>query len=1001
MMNSKQDSGRKTLLTSASLLAAVAAAFTGAPAQAQEVDDGEAIIVTGSRIPQANLITTSPITQVTAEDITTQGVTRLEDLTNQLPQVFAAQGSNYSNGASGTAQVNLRGLGATRTLVLLNGRRMPYGSPNSSPADVNQIPGQMVERVEVLTGGASAVYGSDAVAGVVNFIMRDDFEGLRLDAQYGWYQHNNDFDGDGFLRQVIAARGATNPAQFQLPEENQDDGISKEVSAIFGASSVDGRGNITAYMTYRANDQVLQRDRDFSACALGAPSTAAVAGVPAGATHWTCGGSGTSFPGRFTDFSAFNFTIDQTTGNFIPFNNNLHQYNFGPLNYYQRPDERYALGAFAHYEINDRAEAYAEMMFNDYQSTSQIAPSGDFFNTTTINCGNPLLPANKSLIGCGPAQVAANTVVPFYVGRRNVEGGGRRDSLNYQSYRTVLGVRGPLTDTWDYDISGGYSRVTLARTYQNDFSVTRLTRALNVVDVAGTPTCQSVVDGTDPQCVPYNVFTPGGVTQAALNYVQIPLMQTGETIQQNVIATVTGDFGFGSPAAESNFEAAFGVEYRRDELNTTTDASFQSGDGAGQGGPTLGLSGVSDVFEVFGEARLPLVEGAAFADLISVDMAYRYSEYGSGITTNTYKIGADWAPTEDIRFRGSFARAVRAANVIELFSAQGAGLFDMSDDPCDLNDPGTDGVGIAAICQAAVPLPYQVTPAQAASGALDSPAGQYNGLFGGNPNLGPESADTTTIGLVFTPSFISNFTMSIDYFKIEVTDTVSTVGATNTINDCYLSGNLSACALIRRNPGSGQLWIGQGQVSDLNANIGGLTTSGIDINANYNFEIGQLGNLGFQLIATKLDELITDPGAVTGVLPYDCVGFWGNACGTPNPEWRHRFRITWETPVGLELNATWRHFGEVDKASAGFTTNGHLAVIGRLDSTFEAEDYLDLSGTYSLYENTRLRFGVNNVMDNDPPISDGVGAGAGNGNTFPQVYDSLGRWVFAGVTVDF
>ncbi len=250
-MNSKQGSGRKTLLTSASLVAAVAAALTGAPAQAQEADDEEAIVVTGSRIPQPNLVTTSPVTQVTAEDITTAGATRLEDMTNELPQIFAAQGSNVSNGASGTAQVNLRGLGANRTLVLLNGRRMVYGSPNSPAADLNQIPGAMVERVEVLTGGGSAVYGSDAISGVVNFIMRDDFEGFRLDAQYGYNQHNNDSD-DGFIREVIAARGATNPAQFQLPPDNVEDGYGKEVTLMFGASSADGRGNVTAYLGYRS-----------------------------------------------------------------------------------------------------------------------------------------------------------------------------------------------------------------------------------------------------------------------------------------------------------------------------------------------------------------------------------------------------------------------------------------------------------------------------------------------------------------------------------------------------------------------------------------------------------------------------------------------------------------------------------------------------------------------------------------------------------------------------
>jgi outer membrane receptor protein involved in Fe transport len=400
---------RKSLLSGVSIVAAAAAALTGTPAQAQ--DEEEAIVVTGSRIPQPNLVTTSPVTQVTSEDITTQGVTRIEDMTNQLPQVFAAQSSTVSNGATGTAQVNLRGLGAARTLVLIDGRRMGYGSPNSTPSDLNQIPGALVERVEVLTGGASAVYGSDAIAGVVNFIMRDDFEGFRIDAQYGFYQHSNDSD-DGYIRDELAYRASSNPAQFELPADDQLGGYGKEISLIFGASSADGRGNLTGYVGYRNNDAVLQRDYDYSACALANGSTAI--GVPprpynpAGTVlHWNCGGSGTSFPGMFTtDFTAANtFTIDQGTGNFVPFCNNLNQYNYGPLNYYQRPDERYTGGLFARYEINEHVEAYANFMFSDYRSVAQIAPSGDFFSTNTINCGNPLLTAgNAAAIGCSAAK---------------------------------------------------------------------------------------------------------------------------------------------------------------------------------------------------------------------------------------------------------------------------------------------------------------------------------------------------------------------------------------------------------------------------------------------------------------------------------------------------------------------------------------------------------------------------------------------------------------------
>ncbi len=1017
MSSKKPHHGRNSLLMGASVIAAATAAMAGAPALAQDAEEEEAIVVTGSRIPQPNLTGTSPVTQVTSEDITTQGVTRIEDLTNQLPQVFATQGSNYSNGASGTAEISLRGLGSKRSLVLVDGHRVGYGSPNNSAADLNQIPGAMVERVEILTGGASAVYGSDAVAGVVNFIMRDNFEGFRIDAQYGFYQHDNDSD-NGYLREVIAARGTTNPAEFQLPPDDVNDGFGKEISLIFGASSPDGRGNVTAYATYRSNDAVLQRDRDYSACVLGNASVAAVPGVPAGAAHWTCAGSATSFPGYFTSPTTGAFTISQTTGLFVPFVAANNQYNFGPLNFYQRPDERYTMGAFAHYQINEHAEAYAQAMFMEYTSNAQIAPSGAFFgNTNTINCDNPLLPANTAavnLVNCTPAEIAAGTAKTFYVGRRNVEGGPRQDHRTNESFRIVAGLRGAVNDSWDYDVSGAISRTRLSRAYLNELSIARQIKAFDVIlgpallpngnanPLAGVPECRSVFNGSDPACVPYDIFTPGGVTPAALAYLQVPLVNIAEMTQQNVIGTVSGDLGFGSPAAESNIQAAFGVEYRRDELNNTLDASFLTGDGAGQGGPTLGLNGVTDVFEIFGEARMPIVEGAPMADLLAVDVAYRYSEYDFGVQTDTYKIGGEWAPVEDIRFRAAFQKAVRAANIVELFSAQGAGLYNQGPDPCD--DVANGAAAVPANCVSATPAPYQVTAAQSTGGTLTNPAGQYNGLFGGNPNLAPEEGETLTYGFVFQPRFLDGLVVTVDYFDIEVTNLIAVVGAANTVNDCYLNGNLASCALITRNPGNGSLFRGAGQVVDLNTNIGGLHTTGIDINANYNFEIGAAGALGFQLVGTWVDTLIVDEGAATGNAPYDCNGLWGGnaSCGTPTPEWRHRLRASWETPWNVEAILTWRYYSEATREQGqGVPPPNTLA--NSLGRDFPAQNYFDIAGNWELFENTRLRFGINNVMDKDPPLSTStnVGAGAGNGNTFPQVYDALGRWIFVGATVDF
>lgn len=1054
---------RNLLLTGG---AASALSLGLAPAAfAQDSGSVEKVTVTGTRIPQKNLITTSPVTQVTAADVDTQGVTRIEDLANELPQVFAAQNSTVSNGASGSANINLRGLGSARTLVLINGRRMPYGNPNTSAADVNSIPSQLVERVEVLTGGASAVYGSDALAGVVNFIMRSNFEGVNIDAQYGFYSHHNDFEGPGLLREIIAGRSVTNPAQFQLPQDDVNDGISKEITGVMGVSSADGAGNVTAYISYRSNEQILQRDRDFSACALGPQSTAAVVGPPAiaaGTLHWTCGGSGTSFPGQFNDFvnhgdtrapalrdpaavlaAQTNFTI-APGGVFRRFSNNLDQYNFGPLNYYQRPDETYTLGAFMHYQIDEQVEAYLDLMFTDYSTVSQIAPSGDFFNTGVINCDNPLLSVQQNQLLCQGFVLDANPALagdqfglwtaaafpfgtphlpvvdtdpltpgnqglaPFYIGRRNVEGGGRQQDLGFETYRMSGGFRGELVTGIDYDLALQYSKVRYNQTYLNDFSVTHLLKALDIVpsgvaDNPATPdredaVCRSVVDGSDPNCVPYNIFALGGVTPAALAYLNIPLLQRAQTTQS--VGTLTfnvdmGTWGVKSPWAESSVQSVLGAEFRRDTLTSVTDENFATGNGAGQGGPTIGLSGSTDVSEYFGELQIPLLEGQPLAHQVTIDLAYRYSDYDTGVTTDTWKIGADWAPTEDIRFRGSKQRAVRAANVIELFSAQGFNLFDMDDDPCDTNDPGANGVGITAICQAAVPLPYQVTPGQAAGGGLNSPAGQYSFLQGGNPNVSPEIGDTKTVGFVFTPTFFKDFVLSVDWFNIVVDNTISTIGAVNTVESCYIRGVLSACNLIRRNPGTGQLWVGTGNVIDINTNIGSLETTGVDINASYKLNLDDLdldgaGGLKFEMIGTWLDELITDPGLASGALPYDCAGLHSGRCGTPNPEWRHRIRATWQTPWDADLAVTWRRYGEVDRDSGAPT---------EIDYTFDAENYFDVAASIGLPLNSRLRLGVNNIMDNDPPLSDNVGT-TGNGNTYPQTYEARGRWVFMGISVD-
>ena len=955
----------------------------------------ESVIVTGSLIPTTNLTTTSPVTELSSQQIKTSGVTRIEDLVTQLPQAFAAQNSTVSNGATGTATVSLRNLGSTRTLVLVDGLRMPYGSPTDPAADLNEIPTQMVQRVEVLTGGASATYGSDAIAGVVNFIMKKDFQGFQLNAEYSIYQHENG-SNQGGIRSSIQALGANNPTQFKLPPSSVMVGRGLDLSAMLGVSSPNGKGNVTAYFEYRNDQPILESNYDYSSCAVTALTAA---------NTFQCGGSSTTYPGRFTTFGVtsnnnaavalkqYDYTLGKTPGTFVPWSP-AGEYNYGPLNYFQRPDTRYSFGAFSHYRINDHVEVYSQLMFTNYQTLAQIAPSGDFFRTNSINCGNPLLSSSQLTdIGCTAADVANKTPTVMYIGRRNIEGGPRIDDLQYTSYRAVLGFRGDLAKGWHYDVSGQYAKVLLSEHYLNEFSVVRLNRALDVVTnpANGQPVCASVLNGTDPNCVPYDIFSGAGPSKAAINYLNVPLLQEGSTTLQDLIARVNGDlgqYGIKSPWAQGSAKLALGLEYRANGLGLLPDLEYQTFDGAGQGGPVLPVSGNTSVTEGFGEFTMPVVENMPLAQLISVDLAYRYSSYNTSVTTNTWKIGGDWAPDNSIRFRGSYDHAVRAPNVLDLYTAQGFNLFNSPGDPCG---PATVGVYQASMAQC---LATGVPAAQYQSAALTSPAGQYNFLQGGNPNLRPETANTWTLGAVFTPTAIPAFSGSIDYWNINIKNLISTVGATNTLSACYQYNIAASCALIHRNS-AGQLWVGSGYVSDLNTNVGSLKEDGIDINAFYQLDLADVGAAGdgqvtFGFTGTWVNQLVTNPG-VPGLPAYDCIGKYGNACGTPNPAWRHRLQATWDTPWdNISVAATWRYISSVTAYDYSSTA---------LDYQLPSENYMDLSAGFPLPHNTMLHVGVNNVLDNNPPITS-ISGTTGNGNTYPQVYDAMGRYLFADITIN-
>ena len=959
----------------------------------------EEVIITGSRLKTPNEVSISSITSVTAEDIQSTGLTRAEDVLNNLPMVFAAQGATVSNGSDGTATVNLRNLGPQRTLVLVNGRRLGPGTPDGRNfSDINQIPASLIERVDVLTGGASAVYGADAVAGVVNFVLNTKFEGVRIDGNVNMYQHNN---SNAYARSIVNAAGDP------LPPGSVNTGFGKDLSIVIGSNFADGKGNATFYGTYTQSAAVLQSKYDYSACTINSPSKA---GLAAGRGA-KCGGSGTSAGGYFQAYNAagsaalFTNKVDRTTGVFRHFTSG-DLFNFGPLNYYQRPSERYTAGTFLNYDINPHANAYAEFMFSRNTSVAQIAPSGDFFLTSTIPCAAPLLTAQEKSIICSPANIAAQTPaggpaptgITMYIGRRNIEGGGRQSTFASSSYHTTIGLKGDFGPTWNYDVYFQTSTVQIANGNLNFLSNTKIQNALNVVTdpTTGQPVCQSVLNRTDKGCVPWNIWVPGAVTAAATNYLAIPLILTGDVTEQVASGSVTGDlgqYGVRVPSASSGLQVNFGAEWREDKVAFNPDDASQQGIAAGSGGPIKPVSGGFRVSELFTEMRLPLVDSAPMAKDLAVEGGYRYSDYSLGFKTSTFKLGLEWEPTQDLRARTSFNHAVRAPNIAELFTPQ-AVLLDGTVDPC-----------AGAIPQFSPTLCANSGVTAAQYGNIGAnPAAQYNGFLGGNPNLKPESADTYSIGLVLEPHVISNFSLSVDYFDIKIKDVIGAIGGNTILTNCITTGDPVYCAAVHRNA-NGSLWKSpDGFVSDLNVNFGSNSTKGIDLKGSYRVSLKSVGSLSFHLEGTKLQKLIFQP--LTNGPSYDCKGLYGAACGVPSPSWRHTFETKWSTPWhGLDLGARWRYFGSV--ASEHTSTNPQIGGSFFPTTAFiKAYNWFDLTASMAFSNGFSIRVGANNIFDKDPPISvsgalSDCAPAVCNGNTYAQVYDTLGRYLYAHVTLKF
>ncbi len=943
----------------------------------------EAVQVTGTLIPRPALESMSPVTTLDIEELSYQGKVRLEDLLTSLPQVFTQQNSSVSNGASGTATVNLRNLGSQRTLVLLDGRRLPTGDTTSNTADLNFIPSALVKRVDLLTGGASSVYGADAVAGAVNFILDRSFTGVRAGFQGAGFQHNNN---DPISQEINKARG------FTFPTGSAWDGGQYDLNIAMGGKFADGKGYGSAYIDYRKSNALLKSARDYTNCSVGV----------LGATGPACGGSSTSPTGRFWTDDGNSWTVQGTS--FVPWASS-YAYNYAPVNYMQRPDERWAAGAFLNYDISKRFKVYADVMLMDDKTDAQIAPSGDFGNSLTINCDNPMLSADQYQKICVANGYGPHDIAGLQVYRRNVEGGGRMDKLSHTSFRIEGGLKGELDSKkiWNYDVYTLNAETRVPETYLNDFNTLNIQAALTVDGTPGDPstwTCRAPNTGT-AGCVPWNIFRTGGVTPEATNYLALPLVSIGHVQTQLVSGTVNADFGkygWKLPSAVEGIGFAAGLEYRKESLDFQPDLAYQQGWGAGQGSTVPPVSGSYNVTDLFFEGSIPVAQEVRGAKNLSVGLGYRYSHYNLTGSHPSWKVEASWAPVADLKVRAGYNEATRSPSVFELYNPRQL-VLGGSTDPCS-SDPGVAPSFSPSQCA------NMGVPASAYGKIAPSTAGQYNTITGGNENLIPEVAKTVYFGVVVSPSKLPGFSVAFDYYDIKLSDTINALNADDILKQCGLTGNPTLCGLIHRDQFFSLWRTPNGYTESSTANVGKKEAQGFDITANYVRPMGK-NTLTFNFLGGYLLQSFID----TGLFSYDCAGLTGPICNDPysdhramQPVWRHLFRASWARGI-TTVSAGWRMNGSVtaeELSDQKDLANPDMAEQLKLNyaDKYGAWHYLDLAVGVKLSRNVMWTSGINNVFDKIPPLGSGSAADD-YAKGFYGSYDPYGRYLFTSLQFTF
>jgi outer membrane receptor protein involved in Fe transport len=983
-----------------------------APASAQQV---ESVVVTGSRLPSTYQAPT-PVTVVDAAAIRSSGLVNIEDTLNETPQFRGSQSDGkFANGqASGGATLNLRGLGANRNLVLVNGRRYTIQGPDQT-TDVNTIPIALIERTEIVTGGSSAVYGSDAITGVINFIMRQDFEGVEA-------QTHIDFDS------------TTNTPTYSI-----------DLTA--GANFAHDKGNIAVSMGYQNRGGISRQDRGGiyippygDGCVTAATANSRQIGTQinlaagqtcagvGGAPGLVFAGSGDIPNGRYvpqvlpgganaglntayanaglTGIGAnagFGYTYDNAGATARPAVDPTDRYNLTLPNYLQIPQERWMVNSFMHYDLLPRVTAYAEMHFSTNTVTSRLSPS-NINGSMLFNTNNPYLsPSMQALFTqldaaeTGPQTVTAgsktytntpnNGIAQLTVGRRFTDVGFRIANAQRDAWRFVGGFRGSLPSVSDtflkdlsYDLYYDYAKTTNTERQQGSVSRSRLQDSLLSVGGAA-PVCNIFGQNISTACVTAIAVNSTTVTTAQMAGAQ---------------GSVTGTL-FDMPAGAVSF--ALGGEWRSTSAVFVPDQFLASGDVAGFNA-ALPTRGSESVREVFGEARLPLIKDVPLIQQWSLNGAFRVSDYNlAGVgTVTTFSAGSDWKVDDNISFRGQYQNAIRAPNVGELFGGQTQN-FTAFVDPCGAAST-TKTAAVAAICQA------QGVPAARVFTTSVNPASLVGNVSGGNPALSQEKSETITFGTVITPDAVPGLALSIDYFSINVNGAIGQLGGglVNTGNLCYNTlqdANSIYCRAFNRDPATGAITAPL-YVQVNNANTGALKTQGIDFAGQYHMDLdfGYLSDASSLSLSTNwtwTTEFTSTPVKELTNIKNECVGSFGTTCGSPVPALKGISRLTWtDGDVSLSLRHRFVGGTTVDTYLLPFRKIAATPGISTLTNPIIPDfHYFDLSGSYDVTDEIRLDAGVNNLLNVGPPV---LGSAANGNVTFPATYDPLGQSFFFDVT---